>query len=468
LLITFCAVAVVAALTVALLVDALFRTQNENALRELLDAQLIALIAAAEPGTQGTELSAEAIADSRLNTPGSGVYAQISAWGGTVSWRSRSSIGRFVDMQRSVVAGSVEYADVSLPDGERLAGAWRGLAWEFENPRRTRAVTFAVAVSRAPYEKQLTQIRTRLYLGSLIVALLLIGVLIWAIRSATRPLRQLESELRGVETGERQSLSGDYPRELSGVAAGLNALLDSERRRIARYRDNLADLAHSLKTPIAVIGAVFGHRDTPVPPPADAQQLLARETEKMTALIDRHLKRAALAGGVGLGQAPVAIAPLAAELRATLLRVHGHKDLSLELQVPQHVQFLGDRTDLLEMLGNLLDNACKWCRNRVRLEAQLRDSRVTIVVEDDGPGFPAQFLATGPVRGLRADEQAPGHGLGLAMVRDTAESYGGQLRLGVASLGGASVSVDLPAAPIDATPARFGFYGAVSHRPDRT
>ena len=158
-----------------------------------------------------------------------------------------------------------------------------------------------------------------------------------------------------------------------------------------------------------------------------------REIDRMSGIIEHQLKRAAASGGALLGQAPVEVAQVAAELRAALLKVYASKDLSIELAVAPAAQFVGDRGDLTELLGNLLDNACKWCRSRVRLTRRRRcgagaRERLSLVVEDDGPGISAGIVRACCERGVRADESVPGHGLGLAMVHDTVDLYGGRSR----------------------------------------
>jgi two-component system sensor histidine kinase PhoQ len=247
----------------------------------------------------------------------------------------------------------------------------------------------------------------------------------------------MEREIHEVEEARRESLGGGYPRELAGVAGNLNALLIGERKRVARYRDTLGNLAHSLKTPLAVMRA------------EGATGTVSAEIDRMSGIIDHQLKRAAASGGALLGQAPVEVAHVAAELRATLLRVYASKDLVIELAVAPGAQFIGDRGDLTELLGNLLDNACKWCRSRVRFSATIDESagsreRLCLVVEDDGPGISAHNRARVGQRGVRADEKVPGHGLGLAMVHDTVDLYGGRLTIEASALGGARFTLRLP------------------------
>jgi two-component system sensor histidine kinase PhoQ len=176
---------------------------------------------------------------------------------------------------------------------------------------------------------------------------------------------------------------------------------------------------------------------------------LGLEIDRMTGIIEHQLQRAAASGGALIGQAPVEVAQVAASLRSALLRVYADKDLSLELLVPAASQFMGDRGDLTEVLGNLLDNACKWCRSRVRLTASVAEGagpreRLLLEIEDDGPGISQADRERVLQRGVRTDETVPGHGLGLAMVRDTVDLYGGRISIDSSPLGGARFALRLP------------------------
>jgi two-component system sensor histidine kinase PhoQ len=227
------------------------------------------------------------------------------------------------------------------------------------------------------------------------------------------------------------------------VATNLNTLLVGERDRMTRYRNTLGNLAHSLKTPLAVM------RTTVPDVPPDQAALLAREIDRMSAIIDRQLQRAA-SGGALLGQAPLDVEPIVAELRVAMLKVYGmRKDMALSVDVAPGSQFVGDRDDFIELLGNLLDNASKWCKERVRVSASPDPTapprqRLRIVVEDDGPGISQGDSERVLERGVRIDQQVPGHGLGLNMVRDTVDLYGGTLKIERSELGGARISLALP------------------------
>ncbi len=417
--------------------DSGFRALSERSLNELLDAQMVSLIAAADPLPNGTYGPDTQTLDPRMATPHSGLYAQIRSGGH--QWRSASTAGVAVDFGPLLPRGqrSLEYSSFGH---ERVAIESRAIRFE-DDARNTETLTFSVAVSLSPYEEQLWQFRRQLlgwFVGLMLALLLTLAALLnWVLA----PVRRMEREIHEVEEGRSETLGGGYPRELSGVATNLNALLLGERRRVGRYRDTLGNLAHSLKTPLAVMRSSL-----PVTP---ATAALGREIDRMNGIIEHQLKRAAASGGALLGQAPVELATLAADLRATLLKVYADKDLSIELAVAPAAQFIGDRGDLTELLGNLLDNACKWCRGRVRFSAALDPAadprqRLALIIEDDGPGISAADRARVLERGVRADEKVPGHGLGLAMVHDTVDLYGGALAIDSSPLGGARLTVRLP------------------------
>jgi len=420
-----------------LVLDTGFRALSERSLQELLDSQMVSLIAAADPQPDGSYAPTPQELDPRLRTPRSGLYAQIQSQHHL--WRSPSTAGLSSDFGALLVPGERNLAYAAFGH-DRVAIESRAIQFA-DDPNGKRTLTFSVAVSLSPYEEQLWRFRRELIGWFAGLMLVLLATLAALLRWVLGPVRRMEREIHEMEEGRCEALGAGYPRELSGVATNLNALLLGERKRVARYRDTLGNLAHSLKTPLAVMRSSLS---------AGAESgTVGAEIDRMTGIIEHQLKRAAASGGALLGQAPVEVAQVAAELRGALLKVYGRKDLSLELAIAPATLFVGDRGDLTELLGNLLDNACKWCRSRVRLTASSDESaaprqRLTLVVEDDGAGISADDRARVLERGVRADQNVPGHGLGLAMVHHTVDLYGGQLSIDSSPLGGARVSVRLP------------------------
>jgi two-component system, OmpR family, sensor histidine kinase PhoQ len=423
--------------------DTVFRDLSQRSIGELLDAQLVALLAACEPDDHGYVQPAGALAEARLRQPGSGLYAQIRTRDGKFTWRSPSLLGSEVDFGGPVPPGARRLEQRAL-DNLRSMVLTSSINWEI-TPGANREFIFNVATSLAPYEAQLARFRSQLLGWFLGLFVLLLGSLALLLRWALGPLRQIEMEIGEVEAGSRTSLSGIQPRELTGLAANMNALLKSERQRVERYRNTLGNLAHSLKTPLAVMrSALAGESATD-----RRHEIVNQQIDRMNAIVQHQLKRAAASGGAVVGQSAVEVAPMLVELRAALSKVYPDRDLLIEISAADGVAFAGDRGDLFELLGNLLDNACKWCRSRVRvttarLPAADTRTRLRITVEDDGAGIALADRERILERGARADEQVEGQGLGLAMVREIVDLYDGTLEIGASPLGGALVTVCLP------------------------
>jgi two-component system sensor histidine kinase PhoQ len=428
-------------LTVFLL-DVLFRHAAERSLRELMDAQMVALIAAADPdGPESVTLTA--VLQTGFDTPGSGLYAEIRSASGESVWRSQSTTGTAVQFGPPLEGGQRSFFYTAIAGTDiRLAVASRGIVWDDPHGQPAR-FTFSVASSLEAYEDQVASFRQQLVGWFAGLALLFVATLALLLRWLGQPMRRLEREIKEVEAGTREMLSEEWPNELAAVTGNLNALLEGERARIRRYRDTLGNVAHSLKTPLAVMRQTLGASQS------SNSKVLDAEIERMSGIIEHQMKRAATSGGVLLGQAPVALAPIVTELRVALLKVYGNKDLLFENAAAPGAQFIGDRNDLTELLGNLLDNACKWAKSRVRIAAEI-DAKSTsrtalvLVIEDDGPGIAEADRARVLERGGRIDEATPGHGLGLSMVHDTVALYGGAMRIDSSAFGGARFELKLP------------------------
>lgn len=247
----------------------------------------------------------------------------------------------------------------------------------------------------------------------------------------TRPLSALDHEIRQVESGQQQQLTHRYPTELQTIKEDLNLLLDSQNRQKQRYRHHLSDLAHALKTPVAVLKTS-----------AMAEQPELREQiDRITAMIEHQLKRAS-SSGHDVWQKQIQISPLLEQLKSALQKIYRDKHIQYELECSPQMMFRGDETDLMEMLGNLLDNASKACKQKVRLTIHAKP--LQIIVEDDGPGVPEDKKSQLLNRGTRLDTYTDGHGVGLSIVDELTKSYQGQLEIGKSQLGGATFSLIFP------------------------
>lgn len=422
--------------------DRAYYDSAEAALKERLEANIYALIAGSDVNTKGIMSFPESLAEPRFANAGSGRYAQIASHDGKQLWRSASAVGMEIPYPTKLGRGSSQFELVTLPTGARLFTFNMGLAWEVR--RKEIGFTFSVAESVDAFNAQLGSFRQSLWSGLGGATLLLLLVQSIILRWGLRPLRRVAEDLRAIEQGKATHLEGRYPRELQGMTRNLNALLRSEREHLDRYRHTLSDLAHSLKTPLAVLQG-----EVEAPRSAEAlRETLAEQVARMRQIVDYQLQKAATAGRTTLA-APIPVAETVERLVASLLKVYAEKNVACKVVVPHDVVFAGDKGDLMELLGNLLDNAFKYCGAKVHISARqerAKDGRVLmhLSIEDDGAGIPDDKQRAVLARGVRADERVTGQGIGLAVVRDIVDLYQGKLLLNRSErLGGARVTVSL-------------------------
>ena len=280
------------------------------------------------------------------------------------------------------------------------------------------------------------------------IAFIVVAVL-WLIagliffRRGISPVRQLRSRLGAVREGSDRRVAGSYPSELQPLVDDLNALLDHRERTVSRALAKAGDLAHGLKTPLAVLAQEAERADAGGQ--ADTAEAIRQQVERMRRQIDYHIAHARAAASGATPGASCTVIGSADALSRTLLRLHADRGIAIDRRVQPEHTVRCQREDLDEMLGNLLDNACKWARSRVSVESSVVDGVVTITVDDDGGGIPESMRGAVLQRGVRADEAAPGSGLGLAIVRDLAELYGGSIALDTSPQGGLRARLRLPA-----------------------
>jgi two-component system, OmpR family, sensor histidine kinase PhoQ len=422
--------------------DMAFRQSTERALLELLDAHVDGLVAGAESGPGGELTMPVGSLDPEFQVANSGMFGAVFDADGRTIWQSLSLIGRDFPADELPEPGQRHYTKLDVPGFPPLEALLMGIEWEFAD-KRTAPYTFAIAVSLEPYDQRQSLFRRDLiaWFGGITLTMLVVvgGLLTFVLL----PLRRLERQVREVEAGERVSLTGNYPAELVGLADNLNALIDTERRRLERYRHTIDDLAHALKTPLAAMRTLlseFRSKPTVAAPQIDA---LERELERMDQRVSYQLRRARASGATGLGTEPIAVAPIVEDLKQTLEKVYRDKRVACTLSIAQGAVFRGDPGDLTEILGNVMDNAYKYCKSKVHVAGDSNAERLSIRVGDDGRGVGAELAQELGQRGKRADESVPGQGIGLAVVRETVELYRGTLAVGHSELGGAEIRIEL-------------------------
>jgi two-component system, OmpR family, sensor histidine kinase PhoQ len=415
-----------------------------GARKEVLEAQLMALIAAAEPVEDAHSLHLAELPDGRMLSPDAGLHAEIRNMRGIAVWRSPSAIGLSFALPPTGEPGARDHWLQDEGSGAGLALSSMTIDWEFDDGV-IETFRFVVAQSLEPWHAQRRAFRFGLagWFGALAAAML--AVLALVLRGVLRPLGRIEREIHEMETARRDQLSSDWPEELRGVATNLNALLARERSRQRRYQESLANLAHSLKNPLAAIRTLL-------PAAADGAQdsvgTIRAELSRMDQIIGWQLRRAGAAGAAGgVGIAPIAVAGVATDLAATLDKVYPDRGIRGELDIPESIGFRGDEGDLQEILGNLLDNAWKYCRERVRCSARMAAPGILeLRVEDDGQGLDPTRASEAMGRGSRLDESRPGQGIGLAVANELVTAYGGAIDVETSPLGGTAIIVTLPGA----------------------
>jgi signal transduction histidine kinase len=300
-------------------------------------------------------------------------------------------------------------------------------------------VIFLVAEDRSPIDATIRTFETSVALALVVLLAMLIAGVVLQVRVGLRPLFQLRREVADVRTGRADHVAGDFPAELEPLASELNALVAHNQEVVERQRTHVGNLAHALKTPLSVMSAEAQATGGPL---AD---VVRRQADVMRQQVDHHLRRARAAARQQGGGERTEVAPLLEELTLTLERIFRDKGVEVDWRCPDDLFFHGERQDLLELAGNVMENACKWCKGRVRVAAEPQSiSELSLAVEDDGPGLAPADRDQVLQRGERLDETAPGSGLGLSIVDELARAYGGGVALSDSSLGGLKVTLTLP------------------------
>lgn len=387
--------------------------------------------------------------DERFERPGGGLYAMVMLPNGR--WSSGSTRGPILPGS-GVLAGNQEVFEGPLPmtksDGTpgEVYRYGIGLVWAPGGSQSEFPYSIYIMEDAGMQLRQVRVFRQALwgYLGIAAVILLLLQAVI--LRWSLWPLRRVITELKRVQRGQAARMSERHPRELEPLTDSINAFVESERENLDRQRNTLADLAHSLKTPLAVLRARLDSDAGEV----ELRDELDTQLRRMNDMVGYQLARAA-SGGHKLFAAPVAIEPHAEQIVKGLEKIYAAKGVICEFVIDPGAQFHGEPGDLQELLGNLLENAFKWAATRVLLTVQPgasapnRRPGLLIVVEDDGPGIVPERIAHVLQRGVRGDERVQGHGIGLAIVQDVVRSYRGELDVGISDeLGGARLEVTLP------------------------
>jgi signal transduction histidine kinase len=412
-----------------------FRLAAENSLDAALTTDMDGLIAAAEPDPNGGVMLQGRFLNHNFDRVYSGLYSQIrtGASGGQIS---RSLFDREIVPFNETRRGALTWASAEGPEGQRLRVVSRRV--DLTPAQRSDGdYTFTVAGDMAEVERQIAEFNTTLFWSFLLLGLGLIVAILLQVRIGLQPLRRVSEALARIRDGKARRLDGQFPTEIEPLATELNSLIQHSEEVVGRARTHVSNLAHFLKTPLSVLAA---EADAQPGPLAD---MVKRQVFSMRRQVDHYLSRARAAGSLDVLGNRTQVSAVMDDLARVIGRIHAH--IVIDAECSDTIHFRGERQDLEEMLGNLIDNACKWAKGRVRVRCANAGGRLVLMVEDDGPGLSAEQRTQVGERGERLDESVPGSGLGLAIVRDISKLYGGFFGLDASPMGGVLARLELPA-----------------------
>ena len=385
----------------------LFVDHVERGFDRRISILLESLVAVAEISPAGDLVIADPPGEPRFRQPYSGWYWQIDS-GRQVRRRSPSLWDDKLSLATvSVASDRPDRYEIDGPNGHRLRVVERVITL----PGSKATFNFAVAADAAELEAEIRPFTVTLAwsLGALWAGLIAAAVI--QVRFGLSPMRRIRAALSEVRAGRDDRLHGEFPAEVRPLVDELNAHLGQIDEVVARARTHVGNLAHALKTPLSVLGNEAERGQGPL------AETVKRQTDAMARRVDHYLVRARTAASAGRIGARTPLAPVLDDLGRTLQRIHVSRGVKIEIDCADHLVFRGDQQDLEEMIGNLLDNACKWAAEKIQVQAERDGSSLRITIEDDGPGLAAVDRDRAFTRGDRLDEAVPGSGLGLSIVR---------------------------------------------------
>lgn len=419
-----------------------FRLAAEANFDAALVADMDGLIAAAEPDIGGGIMLDARVLNHNFDRVYSGLYYQIRSGNGRAQI-SRSLFDKEIHPFNQTRQGPLTWGEAVGPENQRLRVLSRRV--DLTPDDRTDAdYTFLVGGDMVEVDRQTREFNTTLFWSFLVLGLGLIGAILVQVRIGLLPLRRVSEALARIRDGKARRLHGRFPNEIEPLVSELNSLIQHSEEVVGRARTHVSNLAHFLKTPLSVLAAeADAHEDDASAAPL--AEMVKRQVFAMRRQVDHYLSRARAAGSLDVLGNRTQVSAVVQDLARVIERIHAARGVRIEAECDGDIYFRGERQDLEEMLGNLIDNGCKWAKGRVRVACIKTAGRLVLTVEDDGPGLSAEQRTQVGARGERLDETVPGSGLGLAIVRDISKLYGGFFALDASPLGGLLARLELPA-----------------------
>jgi two-component system sensor histidine kinase PhoQ len=420
---------------VGIILDRSFAGSAQRAAIDRLELQLYALLGSVIPSDKGLEIPAY-LATQQLKPMDSGVFAMVFSDDGEAVWTSLSSshqdsffsIDDFESPSRDQKIISIRKDSI-----DSLLLLSYGAVWEVSGQLKDYVIV--VGESMEAYNLLIVSYRQTLWSCLFGAGLFLLLIQILIVRNMLKPLKHIVDDLTAIQDGRRESLSEDFPQELSSLVISVNDLVDYEAKQKEYYRNNLANLAHSLKTPLAVLHSGIAESNL-----NELRGEFSIQIDRLNQLVSYQLQRSIIPSGKLMSK-PVQLLTVVSKLRRTLVKVYASKQIEIIIDIDNEESFYGDEHDIYEVLGNLMENACKYTNARVFVKTEStpmhkKKKQCCIVVEDDGSGIPPDEIESALSRGVRLDSQNHGQGIGLAMVADLVEGYKGEIKIEQSEFGG--------------------------------
>ncbi len=425
--------------------DRAFKESVAASVEQRLQLQVYALIGVADP--DGEEFFVPELEEARFSQIDSGLYGFILDSQGLEMWRSPSALNFILSTSplasSPLEPGQTFFGSLETEALGRMVYATYGTYWASQDQE----YNFIVMESAEPTAAEIREFQSSLWIWLGGLALLLALAQYFLLRWGLLPLQRLAHDVAEIESGESDELPESYPTELQAVAHNLNILIKNERERHDRYRTTLGDLAHSLKTPLAVISGILQEKPRGQGVEAASVNDIAEQLERMNQIVSYQLKRAVKSNHARILSKPVIVAEVVEKILSALQKVYLDKHVKVTASLSRKARFYGDEKDLMELCGNLLDNAFKYCNSAIEVRLFHQGSLVVLEVSDDGDGIPEEKRAWVLERGARADTLKSGQGIGLAIAVEIVSSYGGELRVEKSTLGGACLRVSFEREP---------------------
>jgi signal transduction histidine kinase len=441
------AVSAVVLIVIGIVLSTIYRNAVERAFDRRINVYLRNIVAEVANNPRSQIPEPETLGEPLFFIPSSGWYWQITRLGDTPErkWSRSSPEGGFPTLESlktPLSTGGIRQAYLPGPEGQRLRAVER-----FLDLGEDGRFLISVAGDALEIEDEASDFNDALFLTFGFIGLAFMAIVWFQVRYGLLPLSRISESLSEIRSGETEKLQGDFAREIAPLAREVNALLESNREIVERARTHVGNLAHALKTPLSVLMNEASQVHEP------AAEKIREQVTVMHDQVQRHLERARIAARTAVVTTMIEVAPVVSQLARTMEKIHRERNIAIRLQLNENVRFRGEQQDLEEMLGNLVDNACKWANSKVDIEMFVlsgprlaEPSYFRLQVDDDGPGLGTAEREEVLTRGKRLDESKPGTGLGLSIVLELAKLYNGSLKLGNSPLGGLRAELVLPAA----------------------